>query len=171
MMYTELGIASGGIARGAGFVFADWIDPVTGEKDPRIAISDAWQQGPNGPHHLQLKYLQPDSPIPASRWQEAALIIAEHRLHTGDLQGAAAQIGLVRQAADLPSFESVDPDRIREQIIYERQTEFWLEGRNLQDLRFYGIFPVKWTDAARTAGLNRRFPISQEERQTNPNCC
>jgi hypothetical protein len=97
------------------------------------------------------------------------LIIAENSLRTGDLVGAVSQINLVREAANLPPFSSTDPLAIRAQIIYERKAEFWLEGRDFQDLRNYGTIPDNWNSVARALGVNRRFPISDRELITNPN--
>jgi hypothetical protein len=145
------------------------IDPVSGVVDPRVQHTETMGRGVHGPYVWQLKYRAANSPIPVSRWQEARLIIAEYRLATGDLAGALQQINLVRTAAGLPSFQSTDAAKIRDQLIYERQTEFWMELRNWQDDRYYKIYPAEWTPASREAGVNRRLPISLRERGANPN--
>jgi hypothetical protein len=79
------------------------------------------------------------------------------------------QINLVRQAAGLTDFASTDANAIRQQLIYERRTEFWLELRGWQDHRYYNVVPDMWSDAAEQKGLDRRLPISRRERDSNPN--
>ena len=153
---------------GVGLPFANRIDPVSGQKDPRTDGTYFVGFGVYGEWYHQVKYPSASSPVPVSRWQEPVLIIAEHRLETGDFAAAVANINVVRAAAGLPNFESDSPDEIREQLIYERMTEFWLEMRNWQDHRNYGIFPVEWIPTMKDAGLDRRMPISVLECQTNP---
>jgi hypothetical protein len=155
--------------RGVGLRYVDRLDPVSGAADPRVRVTTARGNGVHGPYHFQLKYPERNSPIPVSRWQEARLIIAENRLETGDLAGAVQQINLVRQAAGLSDFASADANQIRQQLIYERRTEFWLELRGWQDHRYYNVFPDMWSDAAEQKGLDRRLPISRREKDSNPN--
>ncbi|HWP03959.1 MAG TPA: RagB/SusD family nutrient uptake outer membrane protein [Gemmatimonadaceae bacterium] len=155
--------------RGVGLLYVNRLDPVSGVLDPRVRVSTLRGTGVHGPYYFQLKYPERNSPVAVSRWQEARLIIAEYRLATGDLAGAVQEINLVRQAAGLGVFASTDAAQIRQQLIYERRTEFWLELRGWQDHRYYGVFPDNWTDAARQKGLNRRLPISRRERDSNPN--
>jgi hypothetical protein len=166
---TVFGTVHGSLTNaGVGTRFISRIDPVTSAPDPRVQQTGQMGTGVHGPYVWQLKYRLANSPIPVSRWQEATLIIAEHRLAIGDLPGATQQINLVRTAAGLAAFPGGDAAAIRVQLIYERQTEFWMELRSWQDHRAYGIFPAEWDPAARQAGLDRRLPISVRERAANP---
>lgn len=155
--------------RGVGPAFVGRTDPVSGALDPRVQTTEKAGDGVHGPYYFHWKYPARESPIPVSRWQEARLIIAEHRLQTGDVAGAVQQINLVRAAAGLPSFQSGDAAAVRAQLIYERRTEFWLELRNWQDHRYYEVFPERWTPASRENGIHRRLPISNREQDGNPN--
>lgn len=155
--------------RGVGLLYVNRLDPVSGVVDPRVRVTTVRGNGVHGPYYFQLKYPERNSPIAVSRWQEARLIIAENRLETGDLAAAVQQINLVRQAAGLTDFVSADANQIRQQLIYERRTEFWLELRGWQDHRYYNVVPDMWTDAAEQKGLDRRLPISRRERDSNPN--
>jgi hypothetical protein len=155
--------------RGVGLRYVNRLDPVSGVVDPRVRVTTQRGNGVHGPYYFQLKYPERNSPIAVSRWQEARLIVAENRLVIGDLPAAVQEINAVRQAAGLTQFASSDPNAIRQQLIYERRTEFWLELRGWQDHRYYGVFPDNWSDAAEQKGLNRRLPISRRERDSNPN--
>lgn len=151
--------------------YANRTDPVSGTRDLRIShgplvASDF--DGSGKDIYIQLKYEGFGSDIPISRWQEAALIIAEHRYMRSDYTGANKYINIVRNAADLPDFESTDPDKIWAQLMYERETEFWLELRRWQDHRYYEIVPDDWTPANQSLGVHRRWPISVREKDTNP---
>lgn len=155
---------------GVGEHFSLWTDPASGMLDPRINVGEAEGTGPTGDIFQEYtKFPEPDSPISVSRWQEAALIIAEHRLEVGDLGGAVERINDVRVAAGLPDFQSTDPTEIRKQLIHERQSEFFLEGRGWTDHRYYGTFPSRWVGPAIAAGIDRRVLISERERESNEN--
>jgi tetratricopeptide (TPR) repeat protein len=150
--------------------WANTLDPVSGNPDPRI------QHGPieltsafGDPVYTQLKYTSPSDPIPVSRWQEARLIQAEYHLHNDELEEAAQAISDVRAAVGLPAFDSQDTDEVWDQLIYERAVEFWLEGRRFTDIRYYGILPARWSAASKAAGADRRWPVSLREQGTNPN--
>lgn len=151
--------------------YANQIDPVSGERDPRI-VHAPWSglMSTFGDSVFQqLKYTGRDSPTRVSSWQEAELILAEYHLLTGDLDQAAAHINDVRAAAGLPPFAGGTEEEVREQLIYERKTEFWLELRRWQDMRYYDIVPERWDPAMKEEGVDRRFPVSLRERSTNPN--
>jgi hypothetical protein len=154
---------------GVGLPFVDRIDPSSGLRDPRNAHTEHLGEGVNGLWWHQTKYAAANAPLPVSRWQEPVLIIAEHRLETGDLAGAVEQINVIRANVGLPDFQSTSADEIRAQVIYERMTEFWMEARNWQDHRYYNIVPVRWLPQFVAEGLDRRFPVSIRERNSNPN--
>ncbi len=150
--------------------FANMIDPVSGELDPRIQHTALVGIARNSrEHYHQLKYPAFGSDIPVSRWQEAGLIAAEAHLVAGNMSGAVDQINLVRAGAGLPAFSSSDADEILTQLKYERQVEFWLEGRRWQDHRYYGTIPQEWELLQAAKGVNRRWPVSAEERDRNEN--
>lgn len=149
--------------------YANRIDPVGGGRDPRIQHRPLLTIATNGKEvYEQLKYDSHDSDIPVSRWQEAELIIAEHRYMQNDYAGAVARINNVRAAAGLPDFSSNDPAEIWDQLMYERETEFWLELRRWQDHRYYEIIPEDWIPANKALGVHRRWPVSVLEKDTNP---
>jgi hypothetical protein len=148
------------------------MDPVSGLADPRINVGAAEVAAPpphTGMVHRFYKYPGLDADLPVSRWQEAQLIIAEAKLIAGDLAGAVAAINLVRAGAGLSAFASTDATAIDTQMKYERRLEFMVEGRRLQDHRYYSIVPWQWDDATRALGTNRRWPISQSEIAGNDN--
>jgi len=149
---------------------ANLTDPVSGQEDPRIEHGEADGVGVEGdPLYPQQKYPSINADIPVSRWQEAELILAEYEMLQDDLNDAEIHINRVRGAAGLPDFSSNDSQEVKDQIIYERKAEFWLELRRWQDMRYYGIVPERWIPAAKEKGVDRRFPVSNRERSANPN--
>jgi hypothetical protein len=150
--------------------YANQLDPVSGTRDPRIVHAE-WSglMSTFGDSVFQqLKYPGRESPVRVSSWQEAELIIAESHLLSGDPQGALPHINAVRAAAGLPDFTATGAQEVRDQLIYERKTEFWLELRRWQDMRYYDIVPERWDPAMKEEGVDRRFPVSLRERSTNP---
>lgn len=151
--------------------FANRIDPVSGNADPRIShgplLGYSNLRGDEVYH--QLKYTSESASVPVSRWQEAELILAEYEVLLGTPSNAVLHINNVRTAAGLPDFASAVPSEIHEQIKYERATEFWLELRRWQDMRYYNIIPDTWIPSETAKGVDRRFPISIRERDANPN--
>ena len=148
------------------------LDPVGGLRDPRIDIGPAEVAAPpphTGQVHRFFKYPGLDADLPASRWAEARLILAEGNLLAGNLPEAVSQINLVRAAAGLPAFASTDAAAIDTQLKYERRLEFIVEGRRLQDHRYYGNVPWQWDDVTRAMGTDRRWPLSAEEIAGNEN--
>lgn len=145
-------------------------DPASGATDPRIPHSE--QEGfslrENWPVYLQHKYPDRSADIPASRADEARLIIAEYEAMFGDLQAAVSMINEVRSDVGLADFSSTDQAEIITQLKYERRVEFWLENRRWQDMRYYDEISDRWNDASKAAGVHRRWPVSQRERSTNP---
>jgi hypothetical protein len=146
-------------------------DPVTGEVDPRIIFNpEPETPGPRGEtRYRQMKYPALTSPLPASRAAEAELIVAEARLLEDDLPEAVTYINLVRARSGLDPFASADADEIRDQLLYERDTELWLEGRRWEDHRYYDIIPLAWIQRNIDLGTKDRWPISVQERFNNPN--
>ena len=146
-------------------------DPVSGQPDPRLS-HDATPHtpGPRGEvRYYQRKYPNRTDPHPASRAAEAELIVAEARLVAGDLDGAVEWINRVRTKSGLPDFASSNAAEVRAQLIYERDTELWLEGRRWEDHRYYNIIPLAWVQYNVDIGVGPRWPISVQERFNNPN--
>lgn len=149
--------------------FVNTMDPVSGEPDPRVEHSEQDGTGVRGdPIFFQQKYEGFNDDIPVARAAEAELIIAESRLLAGDLAGAAEWITRMRARSNLPPFTSSDAAEIQSQIVYERQVEFWLEGRGWPDHRYYEIVPNRWADPNKDAGVHRRWMVSRDERNANP---
>lgn len=168
LVYRQLSVQLDHTTMGVAYV--DRTDPASGKRDPRVVHSELKGFGNSGdPYYFQQKYKGDNDDVPISRWQEARLIRAESRLVSGDLPGAVSDLNAVRAAAGLPDFASNNADEIKQQLIYERATEFWLELRRWADMRYYGIVPDRWTEANKARGVNRRWPISQRERGANPN--
>ena len=151
--------------------YAFRLDPVTGDVDPRIVFNpEPETPGPRGEtRYRQMKYPGLTSPLPASRAAEAELIIAEARLIADDLPEAVNYINLVRARSGLDAFASSDANEIWDQLLYERDTELWLEGRRWEDHRYYDIIPLAWIQRNIDLGTEDRWPISVQERFNNPN--
>jgi tetratricopeptide (TPR) repeat protein len=149
--------------------YANRMDPVSGQRDMRIRHNPRLTVSSDGRDvYEQQKYDNRSSPIPVSRWQESELIIAEHRFMQGDYEAAVNHINRVRSAAQLSNFVSSEAAEIWEQLMYERETEFFLEMRRWQDMRYYEIMPPRWIPAAQALGVHRRWPVSVLERGSNP---
>ncbi len=149
--------------------YAFTVDPVSGMVDPRIVHTELITVGRgNVDYYEPLKWTSISEPIAVSRWQEAALVLAEAHWTADSMAGAVDNINLVRAAAGLPAFASSDGAAILEQIKYERATEFWLEGRRWQDMRYYDITNTNWAVANQELGIDRRWPVSQQELDSNP---
>lgn len=149
--------------------YANQIDPVSGQRDLRIQHGPHLGQAANGRDvYEQSKYSSRDADIPVSRWQEASLIRAEYYLLSGDIERSADEINDVREVAGLPPFAPAGIAEAFGQLQYERATEFWLELRRWQDMRYYGIIPPEWTDDNKAKGVDRRWPVSQQEIGSNP---
>lgn len=52
-------------------------------------------------------------------------------------------------------------------FLYERRTEFFLELRRWQDMRYYEIIPPDWLPGFKSMGVHRRWPVSVLERGSN----
>jgi hypothetical protein len=148
--------------------YAFTTDPVSGTIDPRIVHTPLITVGRgNVDYYEPLKWTNISEPIAVSRWQEAALVLAEAHWTAGNMAGAVDNINLVRAAAGLVDFASSDGAAILTQLKYERATEFWLEGRRWQDMRYYNITNTNWAVANQEKGIDRRWPVSQQEIDSN----
>lgn len=148
---------------------------VEGQPDPRVPVVDLGLTGPGTdiPIWSTTKYAGLDSPVALARWEEARLIMAEAELEAGDPEAAAAIISDLRTRADLPAFTSSDPDEVRDQLIYERAAELFLEGQHMQDLERFGLtlVPAAGTPFPHGGVFGDQicFPLPEIEYLNNPN--
>jgi len=151
---------------------------INGAPDPRVAVTNTGRAGTAQGSQIFTpdKYPSITTAMPIARYAEAQLIVAEARLATGDLAGAATAINAVRAARPtLPTYSATGQTaaEVRAQIIEERRRELFLEGHRLGDLRRYGL---AFTPAAGTAfpggggtyGTQTCFPLPDVERINNP---
>lgn len=165
--------------------------PVPPGSDPRTAV-DTVSGDP-------LKYFTREAEMTLVRWQEMRLILAEEAWLRGALDDAVAHLNVVRTQGqaftfeggvvqlapfELPPFEidtapgaAPPSDQVRDQIIYERAAEFWLEGLRWPDARRYLGSPFHnpsrspWPPSEWTGSPDPRqvFPIGITELRHNPN--
>jgi len=146
-----------------------------GVRDPRVDVIDAGRPGahPQVRLWLQRKYAAPTSSVPIATTEEAQLIIAEAELAAGNLQAAVNVINTFHTQLGLPPFASSNATEIKNQIIYERRAELFLESHHLGDNRRYNLplIPAPGTPYS-YGGLYtdlRCFPLPDIERFNNPN--
>lgn len=164
---------------GVGRPFRERTDPVSGDPDPRVPVSDFVGMSSNGRDSvfLQQKYLTTAADVALVKWEELKLIEAEVLWREDDLAGAADAIDAVRSQAGLSTFDSSDSQEIRDQLIYERSAVFFLEGRRWPDARRFtaefedvDLLPdERWTSEAQLQPVDRKWPIPDTEGQSNPN--
>jgi len=112
-----------------------------------------------GPFYRQALYPTNSDPIPFVTWQENALILAEADLFDGGTTAVAlAQINAVRADRGLAALTSVD----QAVLLEARDRELFTQGQRLVDQRRFGIFHLP-------AGKQQYFPLTQTERNANPN--
>jgi starch-binding outer membrane protein, SusD/RagB family len=143
--------------------------------DPRTKMK-SW--GPNavGPDAIrrwveQEKYVERDSDMLVSSWQEVRLIEAEAEIRLGNLSRAVELIDQVRAAAPLAPYTGpLTEEAVIAQLRYERSAELWLQGHALFDLRRFND-PVLNVPPKQGGGTTRDkcFDIGQREWETNPN--
>lgn len=164
---------------GVGAPFRGRTDPVSGQPDPRVPVSDFQGMSANGQDSvfLQQKYPTATSAVELVGWEEMQLIVAEVEWRNDELPAAVGAINEVRTASGLPEFDSDDATEVRDQLIYERSAEFFLEGRRWPDGRRFsdefdgvGILPdSRWSSEAQLEDVTRKWPIPATESQSNPN--
>ncbi|HET9985329.1 MAG TPA: RagB/SusD family nutrient uptake outer membrane protein [Longimicrobiales bacterium] len=139
-----------------------------GVADPRVPVTNANRRGNDGltPLWYQMKYKADNAPIPLATYEEAQLIIAE--VQGG--QAAVDAINRIHAANGLPAFASTDPAAIAAQVREERRRQFFADGHRLNDmLRFKLPFPTGQTLAGIPYGTVTCIPLSDAERNNNPN--
>ena len=146
-----------------------------GQPDPRVVAVDLGVQGPGTTIDMwaTAKYPSLESPVPVATWEEAQLIMAEAAIEAGDLQGAVDIINDLHTQVGLPDFVSNDETEIRNQLIYERNAELFLEGQHLQDIKRFNItlVPAPGTPAYHGGSFSDQtcFPLPDVEYLNNPN--
>jgi hypothetical protein len=109
------------------------------------------------------------------RLAEQYLIRAEARLGRNDLNGAKADLDVVRTRAGLTGTTAVTVDQIRDAILHERRIEFFTEwGNRLFDLRrtnkLDGIMTIEAPKKGSTwSSFKQWWPILTNDTQVNPN--
>ena len=147
--------------------------------DPRVpwdtlytnASKTAVQKGQDGKTNFfrQKKYPDLGSDIPLVKGTEMLMLRAEERLRNDDITGAFGFINQQRAFYNLPAISP--PGTVAEAwpiLEKERGAVTWLEARRLWDLRRWNAD----TGPAHNSFLDGRdkcIPISEEERQANPN--
>lgn len=132
-------------------------------QDPRMRWTDMGRVGVDGrtPYKRQEKYPSHGSPIPIAKGPEMRLIEAETRLRSGDVEGAMEKINHVRTAAGVETVSATTSDEAWQRLWEERQIVLWMEARHLPDRR-------RLNDPF-LEGRGSCIPISEREKQTNPN--
>lgn len=146
-----------------------------GQPDPRFGVYNTGIIGPGTDIEMwaTTKYPSIDSPVQVASWEEAQLIVAEAALEAGQLQTTLGIINALHSQAGLPSFESNNAAEIRDQLIYERSAELFLEGQHMQDLERFDLelYPPPGAPAYHGGFFSDQicFPLPQVEYLNNPN--
>jgi hypothetical protein len=146
-----------------------------GQPDPRVQAVDLGLQGPGTDIDMwsTTKYPSIESPISVATWEEAQLIMAEAALDAGQLQDAVDIFNVLHDRVGLPPFASTDPAEIRNQLIYERKAELFLEGQHMQDIERFNmpLVPAPGTQFYHGGvyGDQICFPLPEVEYLNNPN--
>lgn len=157
-------------------------DPrVAWEADPEHEFGDASREiiGGNVPFLKQLKYQSGDAPVDLADGREMLLIRAEVQLRNGEWENAMDLINQLRTSVGVAERSASNSTEAWTYLKAERRIELWLEARRLGDLR-------RWSEEGTPGDLHPLedpsnsgsylvsdpdlcFPISETERNTNPN--
>ncbi len=134
------------------------------------------------PFYRQMKHPDRSSAINLSTGREMRLIEAEYMLRQGDWQGAIDVVNELRATLGVETVPQITASDLAEawtRLKRERGIELWLESRRLGDLRRWkesntpgALDPLETVGNPRGLPLQQQdlcFPISENERQTNPN--
>jgi hypothetical protein len=146
-----------------------------GQPDPRVDVIDLGVQGPGTDIEIwaTTKYSSLDSPVAVATWEEAQLILAEVALNAGQLQQAVNIINVLHNRVGLPAFASANAAEIRDQLLYERAAELFLEGQHMQDLERFNLplIPAPGTPFYHGGVYSDQicFPLPEVEYLNTPN--
>jgi hypothetical protein len=146
-----------------------------GVEDPRFGVYDTGILGPSTTIEIwaTTKYPSIDSPVQVASWEEAQLLVAEAALEAGQLQTVVDIINTLHDRVGLPHFASTDATEIRNQLIYERSAELFLEGQHMQDLERFDLelYPAPGTPAYHGGFFSDQicFPLPEVEYLNNRN--
>lgn len=121
--------------------------------------------------YFQTKYNKQDAGVNLASGWEMRLIEAEAKLIGNDIPGAMAIINARRAALNVPIATATTADAAWTALKRERGIELWLEGRRLGDMRRWKALNRPGSYDVREDIANRElcFPVSLQEKQTNPN--
>jgi hypothetical protein len=160
--------------------FTVWNTPIQDHPtDPRVPFEivrnndGSIASGADGstPFYRQLKYAEPGADVPAVKGTEMLVLRAEAALRDGNIAQAFALLNEAR------AFYNMEPltapgtlEAAWEVLRFERLATVWLEGRHLWDVRrFFEAGPGSPMYDPFLEGRDTCFPISEEERKSNPN--
>ena len=154
-------------------------------RDPRVpwdtikTTSGAIQTGQDGrtPHFRQRKYTTNGADVPLVKGTEMLMLRAEAALRNGDVATAMQLINQQRAfysttANPLPPLTAATAAEAWPILQKERGAVVWLEGRRFWDLRRWNAAYNDNAVTVKNTFLNNRdkcIPISENERQSNPN--
>lgn len=144
---------------GVAFRFHDYIvaDPLEANRI-KIVETAALDTTTIPVYYRQDMYPEQSSPINAATWQENNLMLAELALRGAGSGNALDLVNEVRSSHELADLAAVDLD-----VVYvERDKELFTTGAHLADQRRFD----KWH---LPAGAWQYLPITQDERNNNPN--
>jgi hypothetical protein len=135
-------------------------DPISGAPDP--AVTAAMNEFITGNLLTSLV-------VTGAR--DARLMAAEVALAKGDLTTFATQVNAVRALYQLPAWTgAAGQPTARDMLLHERRVNLFLQGRRLNDMYRFGVTKASWTAGADALACpGSEFPITDNERQANPN--
>lgn len=152
---------------------------IGGAPDPRVAVTNTGRAGTAAGSIIWTpdKYATLSTIMPITRWAEAQFIIAEARIATGDLAGAATAINAVRATrTGLPVYSATGQTaaEVLATVIEDRRRELFLEGHRLGDMRrltlpFLPAAGVAYPGGGGVYGDQKCLPLPDAERINNPN--
>jgi starch-binding outer membrane protein, SusD/RagB family len=132
-------------------------------QDPRMPWTNMNRVAVDGrtPFYRQEKYQDWGANIAIAKGDEMRLIEAEALLRGGDVPGALGKINHVRARAGVTPVTAASEAEAWQRLREERNTVLWMEARHFPDRR-------RFNDAF-LQGRGSCIPISDRERETNPN--
>lgn len=157
-------------------------DPrVAWEADPNNEFGDASREivGGNVRFLQQMKYQSGDAPVDLADGREMVLIRAEVLLQNGEWEQAMDLINDLRADVGVDGRTADNAEEAWTWLKAERRIELWLEARRLGDIRRWeengtpgDLHPLEDAsnpDSYLVSDPDLCFPVSETERETNPN--